>query len=88
MGRSGGRPDGVGADSRRVPELCKPCSKPISVGSILSALRQVQQPALQIFQGLEYRAVVLRQQALRDVYLEVWIDTEQMSIERGMVNLR
>ena len=69
------------------PEDLEPHRKPVAIGPVPLARRQVQPPAVQALERLEHRAVVLRSQPLGDMHPVVGIDPDQVSVEGSVMDL-
>ncbi len=73
--------------SRRSLEPLKAHGETIPIWVILRADRQLKGPTVQSLQRFEHRAIMLTEQALRNVQPIVGVDPDQMRIERGVMDL-
>ncbi len=73
--------------SRRRLEPLEPQDETIPVGIILGTGWQVEGPPVQLLEGLEHLAVMLIEQAFRNVQPVIWVDPDQVCIERGVMDL-
>ena len=73
--------------SRRRLESLEPQGEAVPIGIILGAGRQVKGPTVQFLQRFEHRAIMLTEQALRNVQPIVGVDPDQMCIECGVMDL-
>jgi hypothetical protein len=61
--------------------------KAVAVWPVLHTTRQVNGFTLQSFKGFEHWAITPYQQPIRNVQPVVWINTDEMRVERRMMNL-
>jgi hypothetical protein len=62
-------------------------SEAVAVWPVLHTTRQVNVFTLQSFKGFQYRAIPSLQQSLGNLQPVVWIDADEMRVERRMMNL-
>ena len=62
--------------------------KPVTIWSIFGAIWRVKCGAAQTFQSIEHWTIVPSQQAIRDMQLIIWVNTNQMGIERSVMKFR
>ena len=74
--------------SRHRLESLEAQREPIAIRTVLETAWQVDGSAVQPLQGLKHRAVVLPKQSLGHMQSIVRVDADQMSVERGVMNLR
>ena len=88
VGRARLNPTSRRGASRRRPKTIEPQREPVSIRVVLSPLRKAQQSAVQPFDRLQHRPILLSEQTLRDVQSVVWIDSDQVGVEGGMMDFR
>ncbi len=65
----------------------EPQGETVVVWIILGAGRQLEGPPVQLLQGFEHLAVMLIEQAFGNVQPVIWVDPDQVRIERGVMDL-
>ena len=80
----------VGADmaSRRRLEPLEPHCKTVPIWAVFYPPRQMEGSAIQPFESFEHLAVVLPEQAPRHVQTVIWVDSDEMRVERGVMDFR
>lgn len=69
-------------------ELLEPHRQPVSIRPVLAARWEIDAIRVQPLQRLRRRPVPLAQDLLGNVDAEIWIDADQMRVERGVMRLR
>ena len=67
-------------------EPLKSMCKPVLVRAIPTPVRQMNNPAVEALQGLKNWPIVLRQQAVENVRIAVWIDSNQVTVDSRQVD--
>ena len=73
-------------ESRSFHERLEPQRQAIAIWPILWSAWPVQDPPIQSLERFEHGPVGLREEAFGNMNPVVWIDTDQMGVERRMVD--